>query len=66
MKWTTVDTDFIRAPEDVCHMRVLEVYQAHVRLEDDKCYLSVGWIPKIGEVVMAHVPWDAYGYITPA
>jgi len=63
--WKTHLRGNIRAPEEVRYMRVVETYQGYVRLEDGRLYLS-DITPSPGEIVMAHLPWDEYGYITPA
>lgn len=63
-EWVTVERGYIVAPENQRYMRVTAVHHTAVTLEDDKIYLS-DYTPEVGCIVLAHVPLDGFGFITP-
>ena len=64
-EWVTVERGYIVAPENQRYMRVTAVHHAAVTLEDDKIYLS-DYTTEVGKIVLAHIPLDGSGFITPA
>lgn len=65
--WTREEQGFLKAPHDVRIAVVTAVHSDSVTLDDEQDYLvsTVMKHVEIGQKVIARVPWDGYGYITP-
>lgn len=62
-EWKVVERGPILAPELQAWLRVTTVYAGAVILENGKLYLC-DFQPEVGQVVLAHVPGDDYGFVT--
>jgi len=66
-EWITESQGKIRAPHNVRLAVITEVQSHCVRLDDGELYLVPPMMKpvEVGQKVIARVPWDGYGYITP-
>ncbi len=65
--WITESQGEIVAPHQVRLAVITEVHSDCVKLDDGELYLvpPVMKPVEVGQKVIARVPWDGYGYITP-
>jgi hypothetical protein len=66
-EWITESQGRVKAPHSV-RLAVIAEVQAHcVKLDDGELYLVPPSMKpvEVGQKVIARVPWDGYGYITP-